>query len=85
MNAKLFAWMLNELFGTPKRAQLRVVAELAKQFPDLATREPQMRRELLALSGDPVYRRSLYSREIVPRFFARFDNAPECKALEVWG
>lgn len=85
MNAKLFAWMLNELFGTPKRAQLRVVIELARQCPELAAREPEMRRQLLALSGDPAYRRSLYSREIVPRFFARFDNAPECKALEVWG
>jgi P-aminobenzoate N-oxygenase AurF len=85
MNAKIFAWMLDEFFGTPKRAQLRVIGELARQVPELAPHYAEMRRQLLALAEDSEYRRSLYSPAIVPRFFARFEGAPELRGLEVWG
>jgi hypothetical protein len=84
LNARLFAWMLDEFFGTPKRAQLQVVAELARRCPELAARRPAMRRQLLALADDPEYRQALYSRAIVPRFFARFEGAPELHGLEIW-
>jgi hypothetical protein len=85
VNAKLFAWMLDEFFSTPKRAQLRVVEELVREFPELGERLPEMRRQVLALSTDDDYRASLYSRAIVPRTFARFDEAPEFRALEICG
>lgn len=85
VNAKLFAWMQEEFFGTPKRAQLRVVEELARELPELRPRLPEMRRQLLALSRDEAYRRSLYSRESVPRTFARFDESPEFRRLELCG
>ena len=85
VNAKLFAWMLDELFGTPKRAQLRVIEELGRELPELRPRQPEMRRQLLALSRDEAYRTSLYSRAIVPRTFARFDATPEFRALEICG
>lgn len=84
-NARLFAWMLEEFFGTPKRAQLRVVEELAREIPELRGRLPEMRRQLLALSRDESYRKTLYSREIVPRTFARFDESPELRALSLCG
>lgn len=85
MNAKLFAWMLGEFFSTPKRAQMRVVHQLAREFPALREHELEMRRQLLALSQDARYQMSLYSREIVPRAFARFDAWPEFRALEICG
>ena len=81
-NASLFSWMLDEFFHTPKRGQLRVVLELLREFPDLRPREPALRRDLRALRHDPDYQRSLYSREIVPRTFARFDAWPEFRTLE---
>ena len=85
VNAKLFAWMLEEFFGTPKRAQMRVLDELARELPELRGRLPEMRRQMLALSRDEAYRKTLYSREIVPRTFARFDDCPELRALrEAW-
>ncbi|HEV7508909.1 MAG TPA: diiron oxygenase [Thermoanaerobaculia bacterium] len=84
-NAKLFAWMLGEFFTAPKRAQLRVVDELVRELPELRERRPELRRQLLALSSDNEYRTSLYSREIVPRTFARLDAAPEFRALEICG
>lgn len=85
LNAKLFAWMLEELFSTPRRAQLRVVDALCSELPELAERREEMRRQLLALSRDESYRATLYSREIVPRTFARFDAAPELRSLAICG
>jgi len=85
VNAKLFAWMMEEFFGTPKRAQVRVIEELARELPELRGRLPEMRRQLLALARDETYRRSLYSRQIVPRTFARFDKSPEFRVLRICG
>jgi P-aminobenzoate N-oxygenase AurF len=85
MNARLFAWMLAEFFNAPKRAQLRVVHQLAREFPSLRAEEAEMRRQLLALSDDDQYQASLYSREIVPRTYAWFDRWPEFQALETCG
>ena len=85
LNAKLFAWMLGEFFSTQKRAQLRVVDELVREFPELRERLPEMRRQVLALSADDGFRASLYSRKIVPRTFARFDATPELRGLKICG
>ena len=85
VNAQLFDWMLREFFSAPKRAQLRVVHELTHEFPALSALEPEMQRQLLALSEDRSYQRSLYSREIAPRTFARFDESPEFRSLKLIG
>jgi hypothetical protein len=85
VNAELFGWMLGEFFNGPKRAQLKVVHELTHEFPELAELEPEMQRQLLALSEDGDYQSSLYSREIVPRAFARFDASPEFQSLVLSG
>jgi len=85
VNVELLAWMLGEFFSTPKRAQLRVIRELAREFPALSKLEPEIECQLLALSGDDGYQRALYSREMVPRAFARFDELPEFRSLELIG
>jgi hypothetical protein len=85
VNAQLFAWMLGEFFNAPKRAQLCVVHELTREFPALSACEPEMQYQLLALSEDGSYQRSLYSREIAPKAFARFDASREFQSLELIG
>lgn len=80
-NARLLGWMIGEFFSTPKRAGLRLVNALADEHPELRGALPEMRRQLLALSGDSAYRASLYSRNIVPETFARFECWPEFRAL----
>ena len=85
VNAKLFSWMLREFFGAPKRAQLHVLDELARELPEMRGRLPEMRRQMLALSRDEAYLKTLYSREIVPRTFARFDKCPEFRTLSLCG
>jgi hypothetical protein len=85
VNARLFGWMLREFFNAPKRAQLCVVHELTREFPALSAMEPEMQRQLLALSEDGCYQKSLYSREIAPKSFARFDSSPEFRSLQLVG
>jgi P-aminobenzoate N-oxygenase AurF len=79
MNAWLLRWLLGEFFLLPKRSAVRVVKELVREFPniDLAS----LRCGLRALKRNREYLRSLYSREITPRSFARFDTHPEFALL----
>ena len=85
INAGLFSWMLREFFNTPKRAQVRVVQELVREFPELRPRQTSMKDQMLALEHNVEFQMSLYSREIVPRTFARFDEWPEFRALGICG
>jgi hypothetical protein len=81
INAELFRWMVGEFFNTPKRGGLRVVSHFAREFPELTPRLPELRAAVLDLARSPAYHRSLYSREMVPRTFARFDRFPEFCSL----
>lgn len=81
LNARLFAWMLGAFFNTPRRGQVRVVEELAVEFPELRPRLPQMRAALLALAQNEAYHHTLYSRRIVPKTLARFDECREFAAV----
>lgn len=82
INARLFAWMLEQYFFTPRRAQLRVVEAFARESAELRGLELEMRRQMLALSKDADYQRTLYSRQIVPHCFEWFDQWPEFRPLE---
>jgi hypothetical protein len=79
-NARLLAWMVGEFFQLPKRSGLRVIAQLAREDPsvDLAA----LREGMRGLAKQPGYFETLYSREITPRSFARFDAEPEFALLE---
>jgi hypothetical protein len=82
MNARLFAWMMGEFFSTPKRGQLQVLGSLVRECPALAGQEADLHRQLALLPADETYQLSLYSREIVPQCFARFDQWPELRVVE---
>lgn len=75
VNARLLGWMLGEFFHLPKRSGLRVVEQVAREFPQLDS--AALRREMRELEANNAYPHTLYSREITPRSFARFDAHPE--------
>jgi hypothetical protein len=81
INAGLFRWMMSEYFTTPKRSGLRVVSQLAQEFPELKPLLPEMRRQMLALAEVGDFRFVSYSREVTPKTFARFDRWPEFRSL----
>jgi P-aminobenzoate N-oxygenase AurF len=81
-NARLLAWMVGEFFSVPKRGQWHVVQGLAREFPELQELMPACRRQWLALPNNDAYQSSLYSRQIAPRSFARFDQWPEFRAMQ---
>lgn len=75
VNVRLLAWMIGEFFLLPKRSGRRVVAQLACEFPQL---DPAvLQRAIGDLRNNTAYLRSLYSRDVTPRAFARFDVHPE--------
>jgi hypothetical protein len=75
----MFDWSMREFFFLPKRSARRVVDQLAREYPMLDGQE--LRENLNALGANEAYRRTLYSREIAPRTFARFDRHPEFALL----
>ena len=77
----LFRRIVREFVITPNRANLCVVAELVREFPELGPRWPAMRQALRALGSDRAWNLSLYSRAIVPKTFALFDKWPEFSSL----
>ena len=79
MNVRLLRWMIGEFFTLPKRSGLRVVERLVREFPQLDA--AALRSGMRELENNAAYRRTLYSREIVPRTFARFDAHPEFALL----
>ena len=80
-NVRFLSWMIKEYFSTPKRSAIRVVTALVQEFPSLQPRLPEFSRQLIALGDNANYRRSLYSRENIPRTLKYFDAWPEFALL----
>lgn len=79
MNVRLLRWMLGEFFLLPKRSGRRVVEQLVREFPQINA--AALFRGLRELKTNAAYLQTLYSREITPRAFARFDAHPEFALL----
>jgi hypothetical protein len=78
-NARLLNWLVGEFFLLPKRSGVRVVAQLTREFPQLDANV--LVRAMAGLGESDAYVRTLYSRTITPRTFARFDGHPEFALL----
>lgn len=81
INTRILAWMIEEYFSTPKRAAVRVLSKLIKEFPELNPGIAGFRRDLIDLGHDKNFRKSLYCRENVPNTFRRFNAWPEFRPL----
>jgi hypothetical protein len=78
-NARLLSWMMREFFLAPKRAGIRVVEQLAHEFPELDRHA--LRHAMGELTTNRVYLRTLYAPEVTPRSYARFALHPEFASL----
>ena len=77
--ARVLGWLIGEFFHLPKRSGARVVRQLAREFPDLDAEG--LERDVRGLATNADFLRTLYSRRIAPRTFARFDAHPEFALL----
>lgn len=75
-NAAFMAAFLRA-FTTPKRSQMRVLAELCRRRPHLAQHEERFRREVLERDNLRAMHRALYGRRSLPKTFEMFDERPE--------
>lgn len=82
INRWLFVTILREFFRLPKRAAWHVILRLAEEFPELAPRLPELRRQILALDDRSSYLAGIYSRSREPRTFALADRFRELRRLE---
>lgn len=84
-NAALLRRVINEFFVTPKRANMRVVRELAREFPELEARLQQIRRAFLALGSHREWNLALHSKTTVPKTLSLLERWPEFLPLtERW-
>ena len=81
LNARLFRLVVGEFLNAPKRAGVRIIERLVEEVPSLASRKRELIDGLLALAGDTRFHQSLYSRDIVPKTFALFDQHREFRRL----
>jgi hypothetical protein len=64
-------------YTTPKRSQMRVVAELCRKRPHLAPHEARLRREILDPRNLRAMHLALYGRKALPKTFEMFDERRE--------
>ena len=79
INARLLNWMIGEFFLLPKRSGRRVVEHLVREFPQFDAEA--VYGGMRELETNSAYLHTLYSRNVTPRTFARFDAHPEFALL----
>jgi hypothetical protein len=84
-NARALRWLLDEFFLAPKRAGARLLAQLAREFPNHAAHLRSLAPALSQLKHNPGWQRAAYSREMLPRTLEQMARWPEfspwCEAL----
>jgi hypothetical protein len=82
LNARLLGWFIREFQTVPKRAGVRIIRRLVREFADLEIHRRRMECELQQLARNTPYLDSLYGRDITPRTYARFDRTPDFAVRE---
>lgn len=82
INAKLFQSMLNGVTRmTRSGSGVKVIRQLVRDRPELASREEAMIQAVLTLTKHRSFQESLFNRRIMPKTFSLFDGTPELATL----
>lgn len=82
VNARLFQAMLRGITRpTRSGSGVMVIHQLVRDMPELAAREEEMIKAVLALKKCRPFQESLFNRRIMPVTFKVFDNTPELANL----
>lgn len=77
LNARLFTAMLEGVVRPTRGGSgAKVIRQLVRDMPELATREDELIEAVLSLKGDRRFQESLFNRRIMPRTFELFDSTP---------
>ncbi|HSH74609.1 MAG TPA: hypothetical protein VLA09_02805 [Longimicrobiales bacterium] len=81
-NSKLFKVMLRGLTTVGRSGSgAKVIRRLVHEHPELTPREEEMIHALTTLGRNTEYQRSIFSRTLMPKAFALFDQVPEFQDL----
>jgi len=72
------------LYPRAHGAGVRVVEQLIRDYPELASLRPTMVREIVALGRNPEFLASLLSQRLAPRAWKLFHRCPELDTLAGW-
>ncbi len=72
------------MFPRAYGAGVRVVEQLVRDCPELASLRPAMVREIVALGRNPAFLASLLSQRLAPRAWKLFHGCPELDKLANW-
>jgi hypothetical protein len=83
---RINAWLFTAMLGgvvrpTRSGSGAKVIRQLVRERPELASRQSEMIEAILALADDRRFQRSLFNRSIMPRTFAVFDRTPALARL----
>jgi hypothetical protein len=82
LNARLFQAMLIGITRPTRGGSgVMVIRQLVRDMPELAVREEEMIRAVLALKNCRLFQESLFNRRIMPTAFRVFDDTPELAKL----
>lgn len=76
INGALLARLMRE-FLTPKRSGIAVIDRLVREFPDLNSRQGDLRRDVRSLAGSPDFYDAFFSTSKLPSLHGMFDEFPE--------
>ena len=82
LTARLFRIVVSGLLLKPVKSAVRVVQQLASEFPDLKPHVPRIVAELRALDCCDGYHAMMYSRQTTPITFSLFDRFPEFHQMQ---
>lgn len=83
VNARLFTALLTGVVRpTRSGSGAKVIRQLVRDRPELAPREDELIRAVLALKDHQAFQTSLFNRQSMPRTFELFDRTPALAGLE---
>lgn len=82
LRRRINAWLFRSMMGGVTRLSrsgsgVRVIRQWVGEMPELAAREEEMVRAVLALKDSLAFQKSLFNRRIMPMTFAVFDDTRE--------
>lgn len=76
INGALLARLMRE-FLTPKRSGIAVIDRLVREFPDLSSKQGDLRRDVRSLASSPDFYDAFFSASKLPSLHGMFDEFPE--------
>jgi len=81
LNIHLLQMIVSRFFLRPVNVAIRVLAQLAREFPELIQRMPKFQADLATLSTSGEYRKMIFSQQANPVTFGFINRLPDARRI----